>query len=78
MQFEDQTLSVDTPFGPTEVCVTGDALHVWWGEGVGPQDAAGLLAANAELIAHLATIKREAGEIEDDGMVKISSSDVEG
>jgi hypothetical protein len=41
MQFADQTLSVDTPFGPTEVCVTGDALHVWWGEGADPKMAPG-------------------------------------
>jgi hypothetical protein len=48
MRFEDQTLSIDTPFGPSEVCVTGGALHVWWGYGIGPQDAAGLPAAIAE------------------------------
>jgi hypothetical protein len=78
MRFENQTLIIDTPFGPTDVCVTADALHVWWGDGIGTQDAAGLLVANAELITHLATIKREADEIDDDGVVRISAMDAEG
>jgi hypothetical protein len=78
MRFEDQRLSIDTPFGPTDACVTTDALHVWWGDGIGPQDAPELLVANAELITHLATIKREADEVEDDGIVTISAMDAEG
>jgi hypothetical protein len=57
--------------------VTGEALHVWWGEGAGPQDAAGLLAANAEQIVHLAAMKREADAVDDDGIVMISAMDVE-
>jgi hypothetical protein len=77
MWFADQMLSIETPFGPTDVCVTGEALHVWWGAGVGPQDAAGLMRANGELITHLATIKREAGEVGDNGLISISEIDVE-
>lgn len=77
MPFADQMLSIETPFGPTDVCVTGEALHVWWGDGVGPQDATGLMRANAELIRHLAAIKREAGEVGDDGLISISEVDVE-
>lgn len=77
MRFADQMLGIETPFGPTEVRVTGEALHVWWGDGVGPQDAAGLLAANTEQIRHLVTIKREADEVGDDGVVTISAMDVE-
>ena len=77
MQFEDQMIIVETAFGRTRVCVTGEALHVWWGEGVGPQDAVGLLAANAEQIAHLAAMKREADAVDDDGIVMISAMDVE-
>lgn len=77
MRFEDQMLSIETPFGPTDVCVTGEALHVWWGAGVGPQDAAGLMEANAELIRHLATIKRETDEEDEDGVIRISEMDVE-
>ena len=50
-------------------CVVGDRF--------GPQDAAGLMRANAELIRHLATIKREAGEVGDNGLVSISEIDVE-
>lgn len=76
-RFEDQRLSVDTPFGPTEVRVEGEALHVWWGADVGPQDAAGLLAANAQTIAHIAAIKREAAEVGDDGVITIFAMDVE-
>ena len=38
MRFADQMLSVETPFGPTEVCVTGEALHVWSSDGVGAAD----------------------------------------
>jgi hypothetical protein len=77
MRFADQMLSIEMPFGPTEVCVTGAALHAWWGAGVSPQDATGLMRPNAELITHLATIKREAGEVRDNGLVSISESDVE-
>jgi hypothetical protein len=78
MRFEDQTVTIETPFGPTRVRVTGAALLVWWGEGAGPQDATGLLAANAELIKHLATIRCEADEVEDDGIVGISEMDAAG
>ena len=77
MRFMDQMLTVETSFGPTEVCVAGDALHVWWGDGVGPQDAPGLMEANVELIRHLATIKREAGEVDEDGVIRISEMDIE-
>lgn len=77
MQFADQRLSIETVFGPTEICITADALHVWWGDGVGPQDAAGLIKANFALIRQLATIKREAGEVEDNGVIRISELDVE-
>jgi hypothetical protein len=34
--------------------------------------------ANAELIKHFATIKREADEVEEDGVVAITEMDVEG
>jgi hypothetical protein len=78
MRFEDRAITIETAFGPTRVRVTGEALHVWWGAGTGPQDADGLLAANAELIKHLATIKREADEVEEDGVVAISEMDAEG
>jgi hypothetical protein len=54
MWFADQRLSIATTFGPIDVRVTGEALHVSWGDGVGPQDAASLMQANAELITHLA------------------------
>lgn len=54
------------------MCVAGEALHVWWGDGAGPQDAAGLTEANVELSRHLATIKREADE---DGVIRISEMD---
>jgi hypothetical protein len=77
MQFEDQEISVETTFGPTRVRIAGSALHVLWGDGVGPQDAAGLLAANQELISHLATIKREGDEVDEDGVVEISALEIE-
>jgi hypothetical protein len=78
MQFEDREIDVETCFGTARVRVAGEALHVLWGEGVGPQDAAGLLAVNKELLIHLATIKREADEVDENGVVQISALDIEG
>lgn len=36
MTFEDQTIEIDSDFGPLKVIVTGEALHILWGEGARP------------------------------------------
>jgi hypothetical protein len=77
MTFDDQRIEIDTAFGPLQVTVTGEALHTLWGEGVGPQDAAGLVAANMALLRHVATIKFEADEGEGDYAVRITGADLE-
>jgi hypothetical protein len=77
MTFEDQTIEIDSDFGPLKVIVTGEALHILWGEGVGPQDGAGLVAANMDVIRHVATIKFEADEGEDEYCVRITGPDLE-
>lgn len=53
MQFSDCETSFETKHGPIRVRVTASALHMMWGEGVGPQTAEGLLAANREMIEEL-------------------------
>ncbi len=77
MTFEDQTMTVESPFGRIDVVIGGDALHVLWGEGVGPQDAAGLIASNREMLEQIAVMKYEADAVEEDGSLRITDLDVE-
>jgi hypothetical protein len=77
MQFADTTITVQTRNAGVPVRITGDALHTLWGEGIGPQDAAGLIAANNELIEEIAGDKLLAGQL-DNGVVIITGLDIEG
>jgi len=77
MQFEDQEMTIDSVFGPLRVVVTGEALHVLWGEGVGPQDGPGLIEDNRDMLTQIATMKFEADEGEPDGTVRLTGLDIE-
>jgi hypothetical protein len=77
MTFDDQNMTVESPFGRINVVISGDALHVLWGEGVGPQDAAGIIASNREMLKQIAIMKYEADAVEEDGSLRITDLDVE-
>ncbi len=76
--FDDHSFTIDSVFGPLTVTVTGQALAALSGQGSGPQEAAGLIAAHRDMIAQIATMKFEADEGEDDHVVRVSASDLEG
>jgi hypothetical protein len=76
MEFADQETTFPSPFGDIHTRVTGAALKVLWGEGVGPQEAQGLIDANREMFTLIAQQKVEAGEA-DGGLVVITDLDVE-
>lgn len=77
MQFKDETITVESSFGPLTTRVTAEALHMLWGADVGPQDANGLVAENRSMIEQIAVMKFEAGNVEDDGVVEVSDFDLE-
>ena len=76
-KFGDQTISIESVFGRLTVTVTHEALRTLWREGVGPQDGRGLIAANYDMIAQVATTKFEADEGEDDHAVRVTDADLE-
>lgn len=76
MRFSDHVFSIDTAGGAVRVRVTADVLHQFWGEGVGPQTADGLVAANREIIDYALGDKMIAGAIED-GEYVIRESDID-
>ena len=77
MEFQDRRIEIATEFGPIEITVTGEALHVLWGEGIGPQDGPGLIEANRAMIEQIATMKIEAGDSVDARSVTITGLDIE-
>ncbi|TPG42716.1 hypothetical protein EAH79_02275 [Sphingomonas koreensis] len=77
VSFDDQTIHIDSVFGPLSVTVTGEALHALRRDGAGPQDGPGLIAAHYETIVQVATMKFEADEGEDDYAVRITGIDLE-
>jgi len=77
MRLSDTTIHLQTRTASVLVQITADALHTMWGEGIGPQDAEGLIAANRELIDEIVADKLLAGRVHD-GMVVISGLDIEG
>jgi hypothetical protein len=74
MQFADYEMSLPTKHGPIRVRVTASALHLMWGEGVGPQTAEGLVAANREMIEELIAMTPPGP----DGVVVISEDTIAG
>jgi hypothetical protein len=76
MDFADQDTTFASPFGDIRTRISGAALKVLWGEGVGPQDATGLIEANRDMFALIAQQKFEA-DMAEDGLVTITDLDVE-
>lgn len=78
MDFPDTVISLPAGGRTIRVIVTGDALHCWWGGGVGPQDVDGLIERYMHQIEDIVGDKIIAGQVEDDGSVIVNSMDVEG
>jgi hypothetical protein len=76
MDFADQDTTFPSPFGEIRTRITGAALKVLWGEGIGPQKAQGLIDANRDMFALIARQKFEA-DMAEDGLVTITDLDVE-
>jgi hypothetical protein len=74
MQFDDYETAFPTHSGTIRIRVTADALHLMWGFGSGPQDAAGLVHANMAMIEELAAMTAPGP----DGVVTITADDIEG
>lgn len=77
MMFKDQIISADTDDGPLVIRITGDALSVFWGADVGPQDEAGLVEGNRSIIEAIAVRKLAEGGAGPDGVVEVDDLDVE-
>jgi hypothetical protein len=72
MAHADQNVTVDSIFGALSARIDRDALQRL---SDGPEDVA--ITANRALIDQIATMKFEAGEVEDDGAIRISGADLE-
>jgi hypothetical protein len=76
-RFEDETITIDSVFGPLKVVVTGEVLHLLWGADTGPQDGKGLIDLHRDLVTQIATMKFENDEGEDDHVVRITEMDMD-
>ena len=77
MKFADHLLQIESPFGLIATRVTADALHMLRVAEGGPQDPDGLMAENRDMIGQVVCMKFEAGEVGDDGYVRVSELDLE-
>ena len=77
MTFAEFNAILPSPGGRIRVRITCDALHLLWGDGVGPQTAAELFEQNQTMLATIAA-KKAAAEDVDDGIVVISEADLDG
>jgi hypothetical protein len=76
MNFSSHDMIVSSPCGPIHARMTSGALYCLWSADHGPQDAAGLVAANREEIAALSLDKFEAARFEEDGFILITEHDI--
>lgn len=78
-RFEDETITIDSVFGPLKAVVTGEVLHLLWCADTGPQDGKGLIDLHRDLVTQIATMKFEndEGEDEDDHVVRITEMDMD-
>lgn len=76
MEFADEELDVTVAGRHRRLRVTGDALHCLWGADIGPQDGAGLVAANASFLTDLAVLKLAEGA--PSAEIIITAMDIEG
>jgi hypothetical protein len=72
MPHADRHAIVESVFGQLSVRIDHAALQRL---SDGPEDVA--IAANRALIDQIATMKFEAGEVDDDGAIRISAADLE-
>jgi hypothetical protein len=75
MDATDQHFTVDSVFGAVPVRMDGPAIQVLLAHSR-LRDAGTAIAAHRTLIDHIAVLKFEAGEVEDDGEVAISVADL--
>jgi hypothetical protein len=78
MKFDDQQFALINDLGKIDVTITGDAIHVLWGKGAGPQTASELICANTDMLNTIATQKFENDDVTPDGYVVITDLDIEG
>ncbi len=78
MHFRDTEITIQAGGHAIRVRVTADSLECWWGANVGPQDEAGLVSANMEVIEHIVADKLMDGDIGEDGVVVVSVDDYQG
>ncbi|MEH3046527.1 DUF1488 family protein [Sphingomonas adhaesiva] len=76
MTFDDYSYPATIAGRPFTVRVTSTALHALWGEHSGPQDAAGLVAANREMIEDIVAEKYARGGV-DHGEIVIADVDLD-
>jgi hypothetical protein len=74
--FEDYEGTLKVGGSPIRVTVSAAALHGLWGEGSGPQDAAGLFEANRALFEEIVADKLVAGANADD-LLRIDDVDLD-